>query len=94
MAFAINAEGIQAIEQCRNNLSESRETMNTQVTLLSTSLDSNREALGPHVADIEKLIEEMRMQIGQALSPVINLETKLSTLATAYNAIIDKKLGV
>ena len=94
MAFAINAEGVQAIEQCKSSLEESRETMNSQTTMLGTSLDANKSALGPHVADIEQIIEDMRTQLGQAISPVINLEEKLSQLSSAYKAIIDKKLSV
>ena len=92
MAFAINDEGVQAIERCYQNLSEARETMNSQVGLLNTSLDTNRSALGPHVSDIEKIIEDMRTQVSQAINPVINLEQKLSQLANAYKAIIARKI--
>ena len=93
MAFAINDDGVQAIEQCRSKLESSRETMKSQTDLLKISLDTCREALGPHVDDIERIIEDMTMQIGQALSPVINLEAKLSQLSNAYKAIIAKKLN-
>jgi len=93
MGFAVSEEGVQAIERCKQSLSESRETINNQVTLLDTSLQANRGALGPHVADIEAIIEDMRSQMGQAISPVINMEMKLSQLATAYKSIIEKKIS-
>ena len=91
MPFAINPEGVQAMQQCSSTLSEASDVLRSQVGALKAAVDGNRQLLGTHAEDIDQLTEEMTMIIGQAISPVVNLQEKLNQLAGKYNAIIAKK---
>ena len=87
--YKVNDEGVSALRGLAARLPEVVESVNNATGSLQGECESNRGGLGPHVASIQRVIEEIEAESKASTAPVVELSEKVSALAEKYQAIID-----
>ena len=89
MKYAVNEEGVAALQSLSDALPECAEKITQAAEALQTAFDENKEGLGPHDTSIESILEDIKAAEADAAEPVQDLSDKLADIADAYQDIID-----
>ena len=93
MAFAVNDEGVAALNALADCLQSSLATMGKACNALGNASHENQRALGPHAEELVRLIDDTRQSHYEVASPALELHGKVESLAKSYQAIIASKLN-
>lgn len=88
MKYAVNEEGVQAMQTMANAVTEAVEEVRTLTTNVQSSADEYNDTLGPHKASLDSALEEINSSINQASEPANSVAEKLNEVAEAYQEII------
>lgn len=89
MKYAVNEEGVQAINTMANAITEAIEIVKNLTSTVQSTADENQNALGPHKASLDEVLEEIDEAIKQASEPANGVAEKLTEVAEAYQEIIE-----
>lgn len=85
----ISEEGVAALNQFRDGLTEGAETIKNSTNTLEDVLDENKEGLGPHSDSISSIIAEIRQTNDEAAASIVDISEMLQTLMDSFNTIIN-----
>ena len=86
--YAVNQEGVDALNALSQRLPELLEEIKTAADQLNnTASDSN--GLGPHAATIEEIVESIQTSVKDAEEPINTLSEVIAYVAEGYQEIID-----
>ena len=89
MKYAVNEEGVTAL----NTMSAAISNATEQILGLTKALDAcagdHQDTLGPHKASIDEVVEEINDIVEKATEPVNSISEVLKDVADSYQEIID-----
>lgn len=88
MEYAVNEEGVQAMNTMANAITEAIEEVQNLTSTVQSIADEHQDALGPHKASLDEVLEEINEAIKQASDPANGVAEKLIEVAEAYQEII------
>lgn len=89
MKYAVNEQGVQALQQLAAKLPEEAEKIKNAVTSLQSAFDENQAGLGPHDNSIENILEEMNQIEASVSDPVRKVSDILNDIADSYQNLIE-----
>lgn len=94
MKYAVNEEGIAVMRDASGLIIEIIEDFKKTVDGIKSASSEYADVLGPHVSELNEALESIGNSIQQSTSPVSEIALTLSSIADAYEEIIDSSLGV
>ena len=88
MKYAVNDEGVQAMNAMASAVTEAIEEVQTLTTTMQSSADEYENTLGPHKASLDDALGDISESIKQAGEPANSVAEKLVEVAEAYQDII------
>ena len=89
MKYAVNEEGIHALNTMASAISDSVETLRSLVSTVQSTADEHNEALGPHKGSLDQVLEDINNAIQQASEPANSISETLIDVADGYQEVID-----
>ena len=86
--FAVNQEGVDALNALSARLPELLEEIKTAAEQLNSVAD-DQNGLGPHAATIEEIVESIQASVRDAEDPINTLSEVIADVAEGYQEIID-----
>ena len=88
MKYAVNEEGIEAMNTMASAIKESVEELEGYTTTVQSAADEYEDTLGPHKASLDEALSEITESVKQAADPANSVAEKLTEVAEAYEEII------
>ncbi len=88
MKYAVNEEGIEAMNTMASAITESVEELEGYTTTVQSAADEYEDTLGPHKASLDEALSEITESVKQAADPANSVAEKLTEVAEAYEEII------
>jgi DNA repair ATPase RecN len=92
MKVMCNEAGIEALHTFGDGIVQAAEDIEQSANNLQGICDAHRDNLGPHVDEIEELIQEIIEITKKYKEPIEGLKYKMYQTADAFQAVIDKHL--
>lgn len=89
MKYAVNEEGVQALESLSVRITDSVADLYHLTMMLQSSANDSSDVLGPHKASLISSIKSIYEAIKQSAEPVKNISDTLKETAECYQEIID-----
>ena len=88
MKYAVNEEGIQAMNTMASAITEAIEEVQSLTSNVRSTADGFNDTLGPHKESLDSAIDDINESLKQASEPANNIADKLKEVAEAYQEII------
>lgn len=88
MKYAVNEEGIEAMNAMASAITEALEQVEEQTNTVRSSADEYENTLGPHKASLDEALDEIAESVKQASAPASSVAEKLIEVAEGYEEII------
>ena len=86
-------EGVNALKACAAALPQAVEMTKQASDLLKTSFDEKKELLGPHTAQIEQILEQVKTAQSTGSKSTVQVQLGLIKAAALLLAILNKGIG-
>lgn len=95
MKYAVNEEGVSAIQSTANSVQSSLEAISALTNKIRSSASNYCGCIGPHESSLEEALEQIEESVKSASEPANSVAEKLNEVAEAYEEIIsnDPYLG-
>lgn len=88
MKYAVNEQGIQAMNKMASAVTESVEALQGLTSNVRSTADGYQDTLGPHKESLETALSEIEQDLRQASEPANSIAETLKEVAEAYEEII------
>ena len=89
MKYAVNEEGISAMNAMASAIEEAVEEIQSQCKKIESAADEHQDSIGPHQASLESVLEEIATNLSQSSEPANLVGEKLKEVAEGYQEVID-----
>lgn len=89
MKYAVNEQGIQAMNKMASSVTEAVEEMRGLTAKVRSEAEGHQNSLGPHKKSLDTALSEIEQDLRQASEPAKGVAEKLTEVAEAYEEIID-----
>lgn len=87
--YAVNEEGVQALNSMANNILDAIEQVNNLANKMQSTADDKTETLGPHYTSLISSLNEIKEAQKKATEPAKEVSISLRDVASAYQDVID-----
>lgn len=89
MKYAVNEEGVNAMNTMASAITESVEELVEHTATVQSAADEYENTLGPHKSSLDEALAEITESIKQAADPVNSVAETLTEVAEGYEEIIE-----
>ncbi len=87
--YAPNEEGIQALRSTAQQVTQSSEEIRSETSTMAGIADEYSNTIGPHQAELQAILEEIRAALDQSVQPVEEVAQALNDVADGYQDVVD-----
>ena len=88
MKYAVNDEGVQALNAMAQAITDAVDELKTQTSNVRSAADEYNDTLGPHKASLDAALDDIASSLQQATEPANSVADKLKEVAEGYQEII------
>ncbi len=88
MKYAVNEEGIEAMNTMATAIIESVEQLEGYTSTVQSAGDEYEDTLGPHKASLDEALAEITKSVKEAADPANSVAARLNEIAEGYEEII------
>lgn len=88
MKYAVNEEGVSAMQSAANSIQSSLEAIFALTNRIRSLAIDHSGCIGPHESSIEEALEQIEESVKSASEPANSVADKLNEVAEAYEEII------
>ena len=89
MKYAVNDEGVQALNAMAQAITDAVDELHVLISKLRSAAGEYNDTLGPHKASLDAALNDIESSLQQATEPAHSVAEKLKEVAEDYQDIID-----
>lgn len=89
MKYAVNDEGVNALNTTASSLLEALNTVYQSTSSLQNISEGYGETLGPHKSSLDEALKEIYLSLKDAAEPIQSISSTLKDIADGYQEIIE-----